>query len=44
MAVLDQFLIRYSPFFLKYRVSQKNCLTFDEILKNKDNMNRLMER
>ena len=27
-----------------YRVSQRNCATFDEILKNKENTNRLMER
>ena len=27
-----------------YRVSQKSCSTFDEILKNKDNVNKLMER
>ena len=26
-----------------YRVSQKNCSTFDKILKNKDNVNKLME-
>ena len=27
-----------------YWVSQTNCSTFDKIFKNKDNMNRLMER
>ena len=29
---------------LMYRVSQKNCSKFDKILKNKDNVNKLMER
>ena len=29
---------------LVYRVSQKNCSTFYKILKNKDNVNKLMER
>ena len=30
--------------YLAYKVSQKNCSTFDKILKTKDNMNRLMQR
>ena len=30
--------------YVYYRVSQKSSSTFDKILKNKDNVNKLMER
>ena len=33
-----------STFINTYMVSQKNCSTFDKILKNKDNVNKIMER
>ena len=34
----------YFNFIDYYRVSQNICSTFDKILKNKDNVNKLMER
>ena len=36
--------LSHVAFLFLYRVSQKICLTFDQILKNNDNLNRLTGR